>query len=146
MGAYIIDAEGKICMPGLINAHTHLSMSIFRETLDGYNLQDWLKYKIWPMEDKLTPEDVYAASMLSCLEMISTGTTTANDMYFMAEDTIRAALKSGVRLQVTRTVNDVGGLARERIEELEELVSRYKNRYDLITLNVRNTWTLYNRR
>lgn len=132
-------------MPGLINAHTHLSMSIFRETLDGYNLQDWLNYKIWPMEDKLTAEDVYAASMLSCLEMISTGTTTANDMYFMAEDTVRAALESGIRLQVTRTINDVGGLSRERIEELEELVSRYKNRYDLITLNVRNTWTLYNR-
>lgn len=133
-------------MPGLINAHTHLSMSIFRETLDGYTLQDWLNYKIWPMEDKLNNEDIFVASLLSCLEMISTGTTTANDMYFMTEDTIRAALETGVRLQVTRTVNDVAGLARERIEELEELVSRYKNRYDLISLNVRNTWTLYNRR
>ena len=92
-GAYIIDAKNKICMPGLINTHAHLSMSIFRETLDGYSLQDWLKQKIWPMEDKLTPEDIYYASMMSCLEMISTGCTTANDQYFMAEDTIRAGIR-----------------------------------------------------
>ena len=82
-GAYIIDAKNKICMPGLINTHAHLSMSIFRETLDGYSLQKWLTEKIWPMEDKLTREDIYYATMLSCIEMISTGTTTANDQYFI---------------------------------------------------------------
>lgn len=135
-GAYIIDARDKICMPGLINTHTHLSMSIFRETLDGYTLQDWLRQKIWPMEDKLTSEDVYFASMMSALEMISTGTTTANDQYFMAEDTIRAAISSGVRLQVTRTVNDVANMQEERMEELERLIKRYRDKYDLITLNV----------
>lgn len=136
MGAKIIDADGKVCMPGLINTHTHLSMSIFRETLDGYTLQRWLTEKIWPMEDKLTCNDIYYASMLSCLEMITTGTTTANDQYFMAEDTIRAALDTGVRLQVTRTVNDVADMQRERMEELTELVRKYKDRYELITLNV----------
>lgn len=135
-GAYIIDAKNKICMPGLINTHAHLSMSIFRETLDGYSLQKWLTEKIWPMEDKLKREDIYYATMLSCIEMISTGTTTANDQYFMAEDTIRAAIKTGVRLQVTRTINDVGGFQDERIDELEELVTNYKNKYELITLNV----------
>ena len=135
-GAYIIDARGKICMPGLINTHTHLSMSIFRETLDGYTLQNWLTQKIWPMEDNLRSEDIYYASVLSCLEMISTGTTTANDQYFMAEDTIKAALETGVRLQVTRTVNDVADMQEERMEELQELVRIYQNRYDLITLNV----------
>ena len=45
----VIDAKNKICMPGLINTHAHLSMSIFRETLDGYTLQDWLNKKIWPI-------------------------------------------------------------------------------------------------
>ncbi|MDE5831228.1 MAG: amidohydrolase [Clostridia bacterium] len=123
-------------MPGLINSHTHLSMSIFRETLDGYSLQRWLNEKIWPMEDKLTSEDIYYASILSCLEMISTGSTMANDQYFMAEDTIRAAMETGVRLQVTRTVNDVANLGEERMEELRQLVQTYKDRYDLITLNV----------
>lgn len=135
-GTYIIDAKDKVCMPGLINAHAHLSMSIFRETLDGYTLQDWLTKKIWPMEDKLTSEDIYFASMMSAIEMISTGCTTANDQYFMAEDTIRAALSTGVRLQVTRTVNDVANMQEERMEELERLVRRYRDKYDLVTLNV----------
>jgi len=131
-----IEAKGKICMPGLINLHTHLSMSIFRETLDGYTLQDWLTEKIWPMEDKLTNEDIYYASLLSCIEMISTGTTTANDQYFMAEETIKAACKIGMRLQVTRTINDVGSIGEDRIKELEELIKEFNHKYNNITLNV----------
>ena len=65
----------------IINAHAHVPMSIFRETLDGYNLQDWLSKKIWPLEDKLTQEDIYYASYLTYLEMIKSGVTTINDMY-----------------------------------------------------------------
>lgn len=132
----IIDAKGKICMPGLINLHAHLSMSIFRETLDGYILQDWLTEKIWPMEDKLTNEDIYYASLLSCIEMISTGTTYANDQYFMAEDTIKAACDIGMKLQVTRTINDIADLGKQRIGELEELIKEFNHKYDNITLNV----------
>ena len=132
----IIDAKGKICMPGLINTHAHLSMSIFRETLDGYTLQDWLNKKIWPMEDKLTREDIYYASLLSCIEMISTGTTFANDQYFMTEDTIKAANDTKMRLQVTRTVNDVGELGKQRLEELEKLILEYNGKYENITLNI----------
>lgn len=45
---------GKVVLPGLINAHAHLPMSIFRDTLEGYTLQNWLTQKIWPAEDKLT--------------------------------------------------------------------------------------------
>ena len=132
----IIDAKGRICMPGLINTHAHLSMSIFRETLDGYTLQDWLTKKIWPMEDKLTREDIYYASLLSFIEMVSTGCVIANDQYFMAEETIRAANDIGVRLQTTRTVNDVGNLGEQRIKELEDLIKEYNNRYENITLNI----------
>ena len=136
LNSVIIDAEDKVCMPGLINTHAHLSMSVFRETLDGYGLQDWLNKKIWPMEDKLQNKDIYYASLLSCLEMISTGTTTANDMYFMTEDTIKAALDWGVRLQATRTIIDTDKKQDEKIEELENLIENYSNKYDLITLNV----------
>ena len=134
--AKIIDAKNKVCMPGLINTHTHISMSIFRETLDGYTLQDWLNKKIWPMEDRLTKEDIYYASLLSCMEMIMTGTTMANDQYFMSEETIKAANKLGMRLEVTRTVNDVQGIQKQRIEELEKLIKEYNSKYDNITLNI----------
>jgi len=130
----IIDATGKIIMPGLINTHSHISMSIFRETVDGYKTQDWLKEKIWPMEDKLEEEDIYFATLLSCIEMIKTGTTTVNDMYFMTDKIIEAALKSGIRLQTTRTLMGYEEKDEERIKELEELIEKYKQ--DTISFNV----------
>ena len=132
----VIDAKGKICMPGLINTHAHLSMSIFRETLDGYTLQDWLTKKIWPMENNLNKEDIYYASLLSFIEMVSTGTVIANDQYFVAEETIKAANDVGVRLQTTRTINDVGDNAENRLKELEKLIIEYNDKYENISLNV----------
>lgn len=132
----IIDAKGKVVMPGLINTHAHVPMSIFRETLDGYTLQDWLEKKIWPMEDKLTKEDVYYASMLSFIEMIKTGTTTINDMYFMQEDIIKAALETGVRLQTTRTLMDLANDGKTRLAEIEELIKKYNGKEETITLNI----------
>lgn len=132
----IIDAKGKVVMPGLINTHAHVPMSIFRETLDGYTLQDWLEKKIWPMEDKLTKEDIYYASMLSFIEMIKTGTTTINDMYFMQEDIIKAALETGVRLQTTRTLMDLANDGEVRLAEIEELIKKYNGKEETITLNI----------
>lgn len=134
----IIDGTGKVVMPGLINTHAHVPMSIFRETVDGYNLQEWLTKKIWPMEDKLTNEDIYYASYLSFLEIIKTGTTTINDMYFMTEDIIKAAIDSGVRLQTTRTLMDAGNckLGEQRLDELKKLYKKYKEYNELITWNV----------
>lgn len=134
----IIDATNRVVMPGLINTHAHVPMSIFRETLDGYNLQDWLSKKIWPMEDKLTNEDIYYASYLTYLEMIKTGTTTINDMYFMTEDIIKAAKEAGVRLQTTRTLTGTASNESDlkRIEELETLINKYKDFSSRITFNI----------
>ena len=132
----VIDATGIIVMPGLINTHSHVPMSIFRETLDGYNLQDWLEKKIWPMEDKLTESDIYYGSKLSFIEMIKTGCTTINDMYFMTDDIINAAIDTGIRLQTTRTLmnmNEEDGI--QRLKELDELLEKYRNKNELITFN-----------
>ena len=132
----VIDTTNKVIMPGLINTHAHLPMSIFRETIDGYTLQDWLTKKIWPMEDKLTEEDIYYASYLSNIEMIKGGTTTINDMYFMTNSIIKAAIDSGVRIQTTRTLmgnadnkNDL-----DRLKELETIINQ--NKHDRITFNI----------
>lgn len=133
----IIDATNKVVMQGLINTHAHVPMSIFRETVDGYNLQDWLSKKIWPMEDKLTNEDIYNASILSFIEMIKTGTTTINDMYFMTEDIIKAAKQTKIRLQTSRTLMgklDKAGI--KRIDELKELLENYQGKDELITFNI----------
>lgn len=131
----VIDATGKIVMPGFINTHAHLPMSIFRETIDGYGLQEWLTEKIWPIEDKLTNKDIYEASLLSCKEMIKTGCTTINDMYFMTDDIIKAALNTGIRLQTTRTLmSSYETPAKIRLEELKELMNTYKKE-ELISFN-----------
>ena len=132
----VIDASENVVMPGLINTHCHVAMSIFRETVDGYGLQDWLTKKIWPIEDKLTPKEIYEASKISFKEMIETGTTTVNDMYFMADETIKAAKEAGVRLHATRVLMDM--VSQEdgdaRIKEIERLMQKYQND-ELITIN-----------
>ena len=133
----IIDATNRVVMPGLINTHAHVPMSIFRETLDGYDLQDWLTQKIWPMEDKLTKEDIYYGSKLSFIEMIKTGCTTINDMYSDTDEIIKAALETGIRLETTRTLMNIAGDedGNKRIKELEEVLNKHRNKYETVTLN-----------
>ena len=132
----IIDATGKVVMPGLINTHSHIPMSIFKENLDGYSLQEWLTQKIWPAEDKLTDEDIYKASIMSFKEMIRTGTTTIVDMYFMQNNIIKAAEDTGVRIELTRTLMDSDGTGDKKLQEIEELIKQYANKNENITINV----------
>ena len=100
----VIDATNKIVMPGLINAHTHVPMSIFRGYSDELSLHDWLRKKMWPIEDKMTAEDAYWASMLSGIEMIKSGTTTFNDMYFFEDEIAKMAEKLGLRAILSRCI------------------------------------------
>ena len=72
----IIDGKNKLAMPGLVNAHTHLGMSLLRNYADDLPLHDWLTKKIWPIEDRLNGEDIYWGSLLSMVEMIESGTTS----------------------------------------------------------------------
>lgn len=132
----VIDAKAKIVMPGLINTHTHVAMSIFRDTLDGYGLQEWLNDKIWPMEDKMNEEDVYNASVLSCIEMIKSGTTTFNDQYFMTDSTIKAVMERGLRIHCTRALMDISGNGKQRLEELEDLINKYNRFNDRVKINI----------
>lgn len=96
----VIDGTRKVVMPGLINAHTHMAMSLFRNYADDLPLWEWLSEKIWPIEDKLTKEDVYWGTMLSIIESIKSGVTCFSDMYFFMDDTARAALESGIRARL----------------------------------------------
>lgn len=132
----IIDATDKYVLPGFINTHAHIGMGIFRESTDGYTTQDWLTQKIWPIEDKLTPEDVYYSSLLSCTEMIKTGTTTVNDHYFFPDSIIKAAVKSGIRAELTRVVMAIDGNMDERFTELKNLLKENYNKYENIYISV----------
>jgi 5-methylthioadenosine/S-adenosylhomocysteine deaminase len=93
----IIDGDGAIALPGLVNTHTHAAMSLLRGYADDMILKDWLSQKIWPLEAHLTPSDVYWGTRLACLEMIKSGTVAFNDMYFMMEEAARAVGEAGIR-------------------------------------------------
>lgn len=93
----IINAQDKVALPGLVNAHTHAAMTLLRGYADDLPLQKWLKEKIWPVEAQLTSEDIYWGSKLACLEMIKSGTTCFCDMYWQPEATIKATQEMGLR-------------------------------------------------
>lgn len=93
----IIDAHDKIAMPGLVNTHSHVAMTLLRGVGDDQALQTWLNDYIWPREANLNEELVYAGSKLAMVEMIKTGTTMFNDMYFYMEDVARAVDEAGIR-------------------------------------------------
>lgn len=124
-----IDGKNYLAMPGFVNAHTHVGMSLFRNFSDDVELMTWLNEKIWPLEDKLIEEDVYWASLLSHAEMIMTGTTSFADMYYFEEQTIKALEKSKMRAQISRglTLEDKNY---KKIEENIDLFKKYENSQD----------------
>lgn len=133
-----IDATNKVIMPGLINTHAHIAMSIFRGTFEGCNLYKWLNEKIWPVEAKLTEKQVYDATMLSIIEMISTGTTCVNDHYFMSKQIRKALEKTKMRAMITSILMDTDGeqAFNKRLKEFTDLYESRDKEKDLITYSV----------
>ncbi len=125
----VIDASGKIVMPGLVNAHTHLPMVLFRNYADDMELHDWLFNKIFPLEDKLTAEAVYNASMLGIAELIAGGTTLFADMYNFSEEIARAVDECGIKANLCRAalnMDDSGNYENDmRINEALSLHKHY---------------------
>lgn len=93
----LIEAGGKLVIPGFVNAHTHAAMTLLRSYADDLPLHTWLTQKIWPVEARLTGDDVYWGTMLAIVEMIRAGVTTFADMYFFMDHVARAAAESGMR-------------------------------------------------
>lgn len=121
--AQVIDAKENVVMPGLVNTHTHLAMSIFRGYKDDKKLMDWLENAIFPVEDKLQPDDIYWNSYLSCIELIKSGTTTFNDMYFRMDKTIEAAEESGLRAVIAWCITDTS--IKDKITRTREYHEKY---------------------
>jgi 5-methylthioadenosine/S-adenosylhomocysteine deaminase len=101
----IIDCQGKILMPGLINAHTHVPMTLLRGLADDLRLDVWLMGYMMPVEREfVSPEFVRLGTLLACAEQIRSGVTTFNDMYYFEEDVARAAADAGMRAVCGQTV------------------------------------------
>ncbi len=103
----VIDGRGKVALPGLVNLHTHAAMTLFRGYGDDVDLATWLERRIWPAEANLTGDDVYWGTKLACLEMIKTGTTTFNDMYFHMDRAAAAAKEMGLRAFLAEGIVDL---------------------------------------
>lgn len=119
----VIDCSHKLLIPGLINTHTHLSMTMFRGYADDLELQAWLN-KIWALEKKLTGKMCYDGALLGCLEMIRTGTTCFVDMYFHMEDVAKATAEAGLRGILSHGIIDPpddAGIKRQKDDTLEFL-------------------------
>lgn len=100
------DASGQALVPSFFNTHTHASMTLLRGYADDLPLFPWLNDHIWPFEAKMRAQDIYAGAKLAALEMIRSGTTWFCDMYWMAEETVRAVAESGIRATVGVTLMD----------------------------------------
>ncbi|HDY75588.1 MAG TPA: amidohydrolase [Candidatus Marinimicrobia bacterium] len=105
---YILNGSGKAVVPSFVNAHTHSAMTLFRGYADDMHLHDWLENKIWPMEANLTEVDVYWGTRLACIEMIKSGTTHFNDMYWHYNGTARAVMDSGLYAHLSSAFIDLG--------------------------------------
>jgi 5-methylthioadenosine/S-adenosylhomocysteine deaminase len=133
----LIDAGGGIILPGLINTHTHLPMTLFRGLADDLPLDTWLNKIIFPAESRhITPENVYSASLLACAEMVLAGTTTCCDGYFLEDEVARAVNDFGLRAILGQGVIDfpAPGIPDplDNIEAACDYVNRWAGRSALI--------------
>ena len=120
-----IDASGMVALPGFINTHTHAAMTLLRSYADDLPLMKWLEEKIWPLEARLEAEDIYWGTMLCCLEMIRSGTTSFADMYFFMDQAAMAVEKSGLRANLSRGMIGVGPEAQQALDYGPEFVGRW---------------------
>jgi 5-methylthioadenosine/S-adenosylhomocysteine deaminase len=103
----VLEGKGKMALPGFVNLHTHTAMSLFRGFGDDLGLRTWLETKIWPREAQLKPDDIYWGAKLACLEMIKSGTTTFNDMYFHMDQVGKAVKEMGLRAFLSEGIIDM---------------------------------------
>lgn len=123
----VIDGKGMLALPGFINAHTHIAMTAFRGYADNMPLWEWLSERIWPMEDRLKPEDAYWLSLLGAAEMISAGVTTFSDMYMFTNNIAQAVSDSGMRAVLSRGMIGPNEQMWQRFRDIEEL-AEWQNR------------------
>lgn len=124
-----IDCRGNLIIPGFKNAHTHSAMTFLRSYADDLPLQEWLFERVFPREDKLTPDDVYDLTKLAILEYLTSGITSCFDMYFFGDSIASAAKEMGFRMVLCGAVS--GGA--DKIKRLEDEYQRFNAMGDLIS-------------
>lgn len=98
------DMTGKLLMSGFYNCHNHCPMVLLRGVGSDLPLNEWLFNKVFPIEDKLTAEEIYSGTNLALLEMLACGTVSFSDMYFEPQVTAKAVAEAGMKANITRPV------------------------------------------
>ncbi|MBQ7980804.1 MAG: amidohydrolase family protein, partial [Oscillospiraceae bacterium] len=133
-----INLGGNLIMPSFKNAHTHSAMTFLRSYADDLPLNDWLFKQVFPMEDKLTPDDVYELTKLAALEYFSGGTTAAFDMYFFPDSIAQAAIDCGLRLVLCGAVSGSDNQADydSALSRLEDYHNRFNSLNPLVSFKM----------
>ncbi|AAG20370.1 MULTISPECIES: amidohydrolase [Halobacterium] len=122
-GDETVDAAGCLVMPGLVNAHCHVAMTLLRGYADDKQLDAWLQEDIWPAEAELADGDIRAGARLGLVEMIRAGTTAFADMYFEVPEVVDAITEAGLRARVGHGVVTVGKDDADAVADNEEALS-----------------------
>jgi 5-methylthioadenosine/S-adenosylhomocysteine deaminase len=130
--ARVIDGRGRLALPGLVNAHTHLGITILRAGSEAMALEPWLEWLI-PLQLELTPDDLYWSAQLGCLEQTRAGITTCADMFGIAEPSAEAVEASGLRALLSNSVMEPDvdgdeGEGRRRLERSIDFAVRWQGR------------------
>lgn len=124
-----LDCRGNLLMPGFKNAHTHSGMTFLRSYADDVPLQEWLNEKVFPMEAKLTGEDIYELTRLAVLEYLTSGITSIFDMYLTPDTVAEACLDMGMRCVLVSGLNDFSS----SVEQVEQEYLKWNKRNSLIS-------------
>jgi len=133
----IIDCSTSLVMPGLVNTHTHISMTKLRGVADDVVLDEFLE-KTYKIDSKLKERDVYEGALLGCLESIMFGTTSFNDLYYFEDEIAKAAVETGLRANLAWAILDKEMTTQkgDPVDNCEDFIKRWKGKSDLITPEV----------
>jgi 5-methylthioadenosine/S-adenosylhomocysteine deaminase len=124
----VFSGAGRLIIPGLVNAHCHVPMTLLRGYGEGLPLQRWLSERVFPFEDKMTPEDTYYGSLVGIAEMLSSGVTSFSDMYSCCDEICQAVKLTGIKANISRGIvefGDGGLFGSQRQIESERLIDNW---------------------
>jgi len=124
----ILEADGMLAIPGLINTHAHVPMVLMRNLAEDVTIASWFNDYIWPMESNLTEEDVYWGALLGIAEMIENGVTCVADHYFYMDEVAKAINESGMRANLVWAI--FGHEGEKKLNETAAFIERWQGSAD----------------
>ncbi|MGB9749559.1 MAG: amidohydrolase [Caldisericia bacterium] len=132
----IIDGKDFYILPGLINTHSHVAMTLIRGSAEDVNSNDWFNKYIWIYEKNLKPEFVYFGTLLGAAEMLLSGVTTIFDHYFYMDEAYKAYFNSGMRADLSWALFGVGEGEKENFKKAIKFIEKYNGRNDRLTISL----------